>query len=104
MSVCPRVTGYNRMSRKLRVGQAELISECHLSIYLAEEMDMFSEKNPFIFWIKSFHFPHRPHAGICQVLAICCSDVCVRPLSLPFFSLAFVTLECRLFPGIAVIF
>lgn len=44
MSVCPRVTGYNRMSRKLRVEQAELISECHLSIYLAAKMDMFSEK------------------------------------------------------------
>ena len=34
MSVWPRVTGYNRMSGKLSVEQAELISECHLSIYL----------------------------------------------------------------------
>ena len=42
--MCPRVTGYNRMSRKLHVDQAEIISECHLSIYLAAKMDMFSEK------------------------------------------------------------
>lgn len=44
MSECPRVTGYNRMSRKLRVEQAELISECYSSIYLAAKMDMLSEK------------------------------------------------------------
>lgn len=44
MSVWPRVTGYNRMSGKLSVEQAELISECRLSIYLAAKMDMFSEK------------------------------------------------------------
>ena len=43
-SVCNRVTGYNRMSGKLSVEQAELISECRLSIYLAAKMDMFSEK------------------------------------------------------------
>ena len=43
-SVCPSVTGYNRMSRKLSVEQAELISECPLSIYLAAKMDVFSEK------------------------------------------------------------
>ena len=42
--MCNRVTGYNRMSGKLSVEQAELISECRLSIYLAAKMDMFSEK------------------------------------------------------------
>ena len=51
-------------------------------------------KNPFIFWIKLFHFPHRPLPGICQMLAIHCSDVSdVWPLSLPFFPLTFVTLS-----------
>ena len=42
--MCPRVTGYNKMSRKLSVEHAELISECHLSTYLAAKMDMFLEK------------------------------------------------------------
>ena len=86
--MCPRVTGYNKMSRKLSVEHAELISECHLSTYLAAKMDMFSDNNPVIFWIKSFCFPHRPHLGICQMLAIHCSDVSdVWPLSLPLFPL-----------------
>lgn len=91
--MCPRVTGYNRMSRKLSIEQAELMSECHLSIYLLQKLTYFRKTSCYLLYkIVSFFAP--PHPGICQMLAIHCSDVSdVWPLYLPLFSLTFVTLS-----------
>lgn len=67
--MCPRVTGYNKMSRKLSVEHAELISECHLSTYLAAKMDMFLEKKSFYLLDKIVSFytsatsRHLPDVG-----------------------------------------
>ena len=79
MSVCPRVTGYNRMSRKLRL---QLISESHFSSCLAAKMNMFSNN----FLLSSHHLFCIPATPRHFQVSFHCSDVSdVQPVYLPFF-------------------
>lgn len=91
--MCPRVTGYNRMSRKLSIEQAELMSECHLSIYLLQKLARIFRKTSCYLLYKIVSFLAPPHPGIARCWQSFSGASDVWPLYLPLFSLTFVTLS-----------